>query len=80
MGILDIFKKKYSKVDKKAELDLDNIPEPVGWNAITAEFESAYPRQTNPINNPLDGMSVYDGGDYWHFITFGLTELYDLTY
>ncbi len=25
----------------------------------------------------LDGISVYDGGDYWHFITYGLSELYE---
>lgn len=27
--------------------------------------------------DPLDGISVYDGGDYWHFVTYGLSELYD---
>lgn len=60
-----------------------------GWDAIIAEFERAYPGQDNPKHygtlipwrlggdNPLDGTSIYDGGDYWHFVTFGLTELYD---
>lgn len=60
-----------------------------GWDAIVAEFERAYPGQTEPKHygtlipwrlggpNPLDGTSIYDGGDYWHFVTFGLTELYD---
>jgi hypothetical protein len=28
-------------------------------------------------NDPLDGISVYDGGDYWHFVTYGLSELYE---
>ena len=28
-------------------------------------------------NDPLQGISVYDGGDYWHFITYGLSELYE---
>ena len=28
-------------------------------------------------NDPLDDISVYDGGDYWHFVTFGLSELYE---
>ncbi len=28
-------------------------------------------------DEPLDGISVYDGGDYWHFVTYGLTELYE---
>ena len=26
---------------------------------------------------PLDGISVYDGGTYLHFITYGLSELYE---
>lgn len=25
----------------------------------------------------MDGISVYDAKDYWHFITYGLTELYE---
>ena len=61
----------------------------VGWDAITAEFERVYPGQTNPLhyapplpmiaggNDPLMGISVYDGGDYWHFVSYGLSELYD---
>ena len=27
--------------------------------------------------DPLDGISVYDGGDYFHFVTFGFSELYE---
>lgn len=60
-----------------------------GWDAITAECERVYPGQKNPKhygvlipwelggNDPLRGISVYDGGDYWHFVTYGLTELYE---
>lgn len=60
-----------------------------GWDAITAEFERIYPDQTDPKhygvivswalggNDPLDGISIYDGGDYWHFVSYGLSELYD---
>ncbi len=60
-----------------------------GWDAITAEFERIYPGQTEPKhygtlvkwslggNDPLDGISVYDGGDYWHFVSYGLSELYE---
>jgi len=29
-----------------------------------------------PPENPLDGVSIYDGGDYWHYVGFGLSELY----
>ena len=60
-----------------------------GWDAITLECERVYPEQKDPIHygtlidwkfggkDPLEGISVYDGGDYWHFVTYGLTELYD---
>lgn len=80
MGIFDIFKKKSKKPSGNTD---------VGWNAICAAFEKAYPGQTNPMHmgaligsrfaggSPLDGISVYDGGDYWHFVTFGLSELYE---
>lgn len=60
-----------------------------GWNAITEAFLKAYPGQDDPRhygvlipwrlggNDPLDGFSIYDGGDCWHFVTFGLSELYE---
>ncbi len=60
-----------------------------GWQAITAAFERLYPGQTDPKhygtivswglggNNPLDGISVYDGGEYYHFVTYGFSELYE---
>ena len=50
-----------------------------GWLAIEKEFERIYPGQTEPKHyaplikfkfggrDPLDGISVYDGGDCWHF-------------
>ena len=61
----------------------------IGWDAITDEFDSLYPGQTNPKhygtliswdfggNDPLRGISIYDSGDSWHFVTYGLSELYD---
>lgn len=60
-----------------------------GWDAIVHAFEQRYPNQLDPKhygtiikwrfggNDPLDGISIYDGGDYWHFVTFGLSELYE---
>ena len=60
-----------------------------GWKAITKLCEEVYPDQEDPKhygtiidwsvggNDPLDGISVYDAGDYWHFITYGLSELYE---
>lgn len=69
----------------------ENFQEEVmdGWNAITKAFEEVYPGQEDPKhygtlipwrfggNDPLDGISIYDGGDYWHFVTFGLSEQYE---
>ena len=60
-----------------------------GFDAITAECERIYPTQKNPIHygtiigwrvggdDLLDGISIYDAGDAWHFVTYGLTELYE---
>ena len=60
-----------------------------GWDAIVEACEKVYPHQKEPLhygtlvswrlggNDPLDGISIYDGGDYWHFVTFGLSELYE---
>lgn len=81
MGIFDKFK-------KKEEQKNDDVYAP-GWDAITAEFERIYPGQKNPKhyatrlsyqlggNDPLQGISVYDAGDSWHFVSYGLSELYD---
>ncbi len=81
MGIFDKFKK-----DKNIkEVNENNM---LGWDAITEECERRYKGQ-NPQhfgtlikwnfggNDPLDGISVYDGGDYFHFVTYGLSELYE---
>ena len=60
-----------------------------GLDAITKECEKIYPNQTNPKhyapmiswmfggNDPLEGISIYDGGDYWHFVTYGLSEIHE---
>ncbi len=80
MGVFDKFKKK------SEDNEMSNA---YGWDAITSELERVYVGQTNPKhygtlikwrlggNGPLDGISIYDGGDYWHFVTYGMTELYE---
>ena len=67
----------------------DNGAPTYGWDAITETFESIYPGQTDPLhyrpiisymlggNDPLEGVSVYDGGDFWHFVTYGFSNLYE---
>lgn len=76
---MSIFHKKEEQEDVQAS----------GWEAITRECERVYPGQDNPKHyaallkwrlggkDPLDGISIYDGGDYWHFVTYGLSELYE---
>lgn len=81
MGLFDKFKKK--KEENAEEIKAD------GWKAIEDAFQRAYPEQDNPKHygtlikwalggpDPLDGISIYDDGDCWHFVTFGLSELYE---
>ncbi len=70
------------------ELKNEDVKAP-GWDAINELCDEIYPNQNNPKhygtliswdlggNDPLRGISVYDGGDYWHFVTYGLSELYE---
>lgn len=88
MSLLDFFRKNKKQAETHDQKK-DNEIITVGWEAIDQEFLRAYPGQTNPKhygtlikwhfggNDPLDGISIYDGGDYWHFVSYGLTELYD---
>lgn len=88
MGLFDRFKKEKKQetpINRQEEKELEAI----GWQAIEQEFLRVYPGQVNPKhyatimrwifggNDPLDGISVYDGGDYWHFVSFGQTEIYE---
>ena len=77
-----------SEENRKTDQENGEIPA-YGWDAITAAFEKLYPGQENPIHfgclipwrlggpNPLQGVSAYDGGEYFHFVTYGLTDLYE---
>ena len=87
MGLFDKLKKTMKNDDVKVSEENEN--EAIGWQAIEEEFLRVYPWQNNPKhygtliswmlggNDPLDGISIYDGGDYWHFVSFGQTELYE---
>lgn len=73
------------KPEEKAEQEIDAR----GWDAITEAFEKLYPGQENPLHfavlipwqlggkDPLRGISAYDGGSYWHLVSYGLSELYE---
>ena len=89
MGLFDFLKKKTEPgSEQRTETP---APPALGWEAIEAEFMRLYPGQTNPAHvAPLvhrmddisenaaafDGISAYDGGAFWHFVSFGLTELH----
>ncbi len=78
----------FDKAKKKKEVETKDVST-LGWDAIVQVCEKIYPNQKDPKhygtlvswrlggNDPLDGISIYDGGDYWHFVTFGLSELYE---
>lgn len=84
MGLFDKIKKNNDKNDgADEEVVMD------GWRAIDEAFLRVYPGQEERKHfgtlipwrlggpDPLDGISVYDGGDCWHFVTYGLSELYE---
>ncbi|MCP2324466.1 hypothetical protein HDA40_002973 [Hamadaea flava] len=64
--------------------DTDLAP---GWDAIDAALARLYPG-IEPLHygtilkwslggdDPLDGVSVYRREDHWHFVTYGMSELY----
>ncbi|MCL2032787.1 MAG: suppressor of fused domain protein [Methanomassiliicoccaceae archaeon] len=75
MGLGDEFKKENGR--------------PSGTAAIDKTFGSMYPDQRSlfihsPIphifagGGPLDCVGVHDAGDFWHFVTYGFSNTYDV--
>ena len=77
------------KDEDKIVVESENIDDSVpGWEAIDAEFNRIYPDQPSPLHygtvikymlggpDPLDGISVDGAGEFWHFVSYGLSELY----
>jgi hypothetical protein len=68
-------------------------PAALGWAAIEKAFERLYPGQKprhwthdgvmrmhdlkNPPENPFDGVNIYDGGSFWHYVSLGMSDLYE---
>ena len=91
MSIFDKLKNKKEDIKKEEVKHKEEENEVIldGWNAIEEACLKLYPGKTDPKhygtliswslggNDPLDGISIYDGGDYYHFVTFGLSELYE---
>lgn len=79
---------KFKNNSSEAEKLRENINSS-GWDAIDKLCDEVYKEQKNPKHygtlisyqfggkEPLQGISVYDGESYWHFITYGLSELYE---
>lgn len=79
---------KFKNNSSEAEKLKENINSS-GWDAIDKLCDEVYKEQKNPKHygtlisyqfdgkDPLQGISVYDGKSYWHFITYGLSELYE---
>ena len=65
----------------------DDIRAP-GWDAITEACRTLY-GDAEPMHwgvaipwflggpDPLQGVSAYNAGDAWHYVSYGLTELYE---
>ena len=89
MGLFSkIFGRKHSADDGGAG---DVSPMPTGWAFIEGLFADLYPGQTPKHAAPhiapqhdarlgrasVEGTHVYDAGRAWHYVTLGLTDLYD---
>jgi suppressor of fused len=86
-----LFRKRKQAVATPAPADETPAPAP-GWDAIEEAFEHLYPGQVlrlwehhgvhrmhdlaNPPANPLEAVRIYDGGTFWHYVSFGLSDLY----
>ena len=59
-----------------------------GWDYLNWAFGGLYPDQPDPKQfapkvpaslggpDPLDGISIYDAGEFYHFVTYGFSDLY----
>ena len=88
--MFDFFKKKKAPPPPVTE---DDQGPGAGWLALESAFEKLYPGQKgqwwrhngvdrmhdlkNPPENPIDAAAFYDAGDFWHFVSFGMSDLYE---
>jgi suppressor of fused-like protein len=63
-----------------------------GWDALEKAFAELYPGRSpkwwehngvhrmderrNPPANPLEAVALYDPGPFWHFVSYGMSDLY----
>lgn len=71
----------------KENKDIEII-DTAGFDAIEKSFKKIYPKQEEIHfhaqissrlggDDPLDGISIFRGEGYYHFVTFGFSELYE---
>lgn len=69
-------------------------PPAPGWEAIEKAFGALYPGPpprwwehhgvhcihdlNDPPENPLEAVAIYDAGAFWHYVSFGLSDLFGL--
>ena len=84
----EVVYEEYEEVVEDVDPVEDYVEAP-GWEAISTEFARIYNNQ-EPVDHieaivkwrfggpdPLDGVDVYDAGDSWHLVSYGLSELYE---
>lgn len=84
---MKMFDRKDKQAENKSARQAEEL-QTAGWDAIYEECGRVYPGKLREHygtllkwrlggNDPLDGIDLYDGGDYWHFVTYGMSELYE---
>ena len=84
---MKLFNKKDKQAENKSAEQAEEL-QTAGWDAIAGECERVYPGERWEHygtllkwrlggKDPLDGIDLYNGGDYWHFVTYGMSELYE---
>jgi hypothetical protein len=88
---MGLFSKIFSRKESGQGGAGNVVPVPAGWAFIEALFAELYPGQT-PKHAALqiaprpdlrlgrasvEGTHLYDAGHAWHYVTLGLTDLYD---
>jgi hypothetical protein len=88
--MLGIFRKKKSGQQESPPQGPPS-PAP-GWDALEKAFAALYPGRSpkwwehngvhrmherrDPPENPLEAVALYDSGSFWHFVSFGMSDLY----
>jgi suppressor of fused-like protein len=89
MGLFDFLKRQAPVLPA----DDEPVPPAPGWDAIEQAFAKVYPDQRamqwthqgvmrmhdlrDPPENPFDAVNIYDAGTFWHYVSFGMSELYE---